>query len=149
MLSRFRERSVAGEFNWFDERPTDSAPLPPPGGSRLIVSLTDGTPIGSVSWFVVPYGPNERSRAWNIGIALLPEHRGRGYGSLAQAMLADHLFAHTAANRVEAATDVANIAEQRALERAGFRREGVLRGAQHRNGAWRDLVLYARLRDDA
>ena len=45
--------------------------------------------------------------------------------------------------------DVENVAEQRALERAGFTREGVLRGAQHRRGRWRDLVLYARLRDDA
>ena len=36
----------------------------------------------------------------------------------------------------------------RALERAGYHREGVLRGAQWRAGAWHDLVLYARLRGD-
>jgi RimJ/RimL family protein N-acetyltransferase len=63
-------------------------------------------------------------------------------------MLADHLFATTPSNRVEADTDVANVAEQRALERAGFRREGVLLGAQYRRGLWYDLVGYARLRGD-
>ena len=39
-------------------------------------------------------------------------------------------------------------AEQRALERVGFRREGVMRGVSFVGGHWRDMVLYARLRDD-
>ena len=41
-----------------------------------------------------------------------------------------------------------NVVEQRALEGAGFSREGVLRGAQWRRGEWHDLVSYARLRTD-
>ena len=52
-------------------------------------------------------------------------------------------------HRVQASTDVSNVAEQKALERAGFQREGVLRGAQWRLGGWHDLLSYARLRDDA
>ena len=136
---------IAGEFNTFG----DAEDLRLPSGvGRMIVALDDGTPIGSVSWHSVGYGPNRRSRAWNIGITILPEHRGRGHGTAAQRMLADHLFATTDANRVEASTDTRNLAEQRSLERAGFRREGVLRGAQYRAGAWHDLVLFARLRDD-
>jgi RimJ/RimL family protein N-acetyltransferase len=146
-LERLREPAYAGEFNSFDDEAPWQGPTLPVG--RFVVTLADATPIGGVGWIAVPYGPNKLSRAWNIGITLLPEYRGMGYGWQAQAMLAAHLFAQTEANRVEASTDVANIAEQRALERAGFQREGVLRGAQHRNGAWRDLVLYARLRGDA
>jgi len=49
---------------------------------------------------------------------------------------------------VEASTDVENIAEQRSLEKAGYIREGILRGVQYRAGAWHDIVNYARLRDD-
>ena len=41
-----------------------------------------------------------------------------------------------------------NIAEQRSLEKAGLRREGVTRGAQFRAGAYHDLVVFAMLRDD-
>ena len=39
-----------------------------------------------------------------------------------------------------------NVAEQRALERAGFTREGVLRHTQLRAGRWRDNVIYSVLR---
>ena len=51
-------------------------------------------------------------------------------------------------HRVQASTDLENVAEQRALERAGFVREGLLRGAQWRLGAFHDLVGHSRLRTD-
>lgn len=114
---------------------------------RLLV-LADGEAVGDVSWHPVWYGPTAGSRALNIGIGLVPQARGRGIGSLAQRLLAEHLFASTDVHRVEASTDVANLAEQRALEKAGFRREGVLRGAQQRADGWHDLVSYAVLRGD-
>jgi RimJ/RimL family protein N-acetyltransferase len=114
----------------------------------LLICL-DGEPVGAVQWHPVMYGPNTGSRALNLGIAITPSSRGRGIGSRAQRMLADYLFEHTVAHRVEASTDVTNIAEQRALERAGFTREGILRGAQFRSGEWHDLVSYSRLRTDA
>jgi len=62
--------------------------------------------------------------------------------------LADYLFSTTAANRLEATTEIDNVAEHRALERAGFVREGRLRGRGFVRGQWRDGYMYARLRDD-
>ncbi|MGI5166058.1 GNAT family N-acetyltransferase [Spirillospora sp. CA-253888] len=44
--------------------------------------------------------------------------------------------------------ETANTAEQRALEKTGFTREGVMRAYAFRRGEWRDAVLYAILRDD-
>jgi RimJ/RimL family protein N-acetyltransferase len=117
-------------------------------GMLIIERVADGTPIGTVGWHRVTYGPNPESQAWNFGIDLIPEARGQGHGSEAQRLLAEWLFEHTDANRVEASTDVENIAEQRALEKAGFTREGVARGAQFRAGRPRDLITYARLRHD-
>ena len=117
-------------------------------GVLIIERIEDGTPIGSVGWHRVTYGANPESAAWNFGIELRPRFRGQGYGSEAQRLLATWLFEHTDANRVEASTDVENIAEQRSLEKAGFRREGIARGAQFRAGRHRDLITYARLRDD-
>jgi RimJ/RimL family protein N-acetyltransferase len=58
------------------------------------------------------------------------------------------LFAHTQVNRVEAETEITNIAEQRALEKAGFTREGVRRGAMFRHGQWHDAVIYGLLRQE-
>lgn len=127
----------------------DDRPLPPPVGvDELVVTDGDDLPIGTVTWRPVLYGPNLGSQALDIGIALRPEARGRGHGSRAQAMLVRYLFATTPVFRVQASTDVRNVPEQRALERAGFRREGVLRGCQWRQGVWHDLVSYARLRGD-
>ena len=117
-------------------------------GMLIIERVADGAPIGTVGWHRVSYGPNPESSVWNFGIDLIPEARGQGHGSEAQRLLADWLFEHTEANRVEASTDVENIAEQRSLEKAGYTREGVARGAQFRAGRYRDLITYARLRTD-
>jgi RimJ/RimL family protein N-acetyltransferase len=54
--------------------------------------------------------------------------------------------ARSLANRIQATTEISNLAEQRALEKAGFSREGVLRGCGFRDGRWRDGVLYSILR---
>ncbi len=123
------------------------ASLVPP--EELVVADATDCAIGSVSWRAVPYGPTEGSLAYDIGISLRPEARGAGHGRRAQRMLADWLFATTTVHRVQASTDVSNVAEQRSLEYAGFLFEGVLRGAQWRRGHWHDLACYARLRVDA
>ena len=116
-----------------------------PGDHLRAVIVLDSTIIGTMSWHAVHYGPTIGSRAWSMGIALAPEWRGQGWGTIAQRLLADHLL--ESAHRVEAATDVDNVAEQRSLEEAGFAREGILRGAQLRaDGLPHDLVMYARVR---
>jgi RimJ/RimL family protein N-acetyltransferase len=123
-------------------------PLRNEHNGMLMVETLDGQPIGTVGWHKVRYGPSPQSDAWNFGIELRPEARGRGYGTAAQRELARWLFENTDVNRVEASTDVENIAEQRALEKAGYVREGIQRGSQFRAGSYHDLVTYARLRDD-
>lgn len=145
---------IAGPFDWYGFRD--------PGARRrrlaedgflghdprkLAVALDhDDSCIGDVSWLAIPTGPT--STCWNIGIVILPEFRGKGYGTAAQRLLTGYLFATTTANRVEAGTDVENLAEQRALEKAGFIREGIRRGSLFRDGKWRDMAIYGRLRDD-
>nr|WP_269810685.1 GNAT family protein [Kineosporia rhizophila] len=113
----------------------------------LLVCLS-GEPVGTISWHPVHYGPNRGSQALNLGIAIAPGARGQGVGTLAQRLAYEWLFRHTTVNRVEASTDVENVAEQKALEKAGYTREGVLRGTQFRRGHWHDLVQYSRLRND-
>jgi ribosomal-protein-alanine N-acetyltransferase len=116
--------------------------------STLVVALPDeDRPFaGFVVWRAVALsGPVV---SYNIGILLLPDHRGHGLGSVAQCLLADYLFSTTLANRVEAGTDAENTAEQRALEKAGFQREGLHRGCGYRDGRMVDGMTYARLRSD-
>ena len=143
----------ADPWNWFAYTPADALRrrfaaegMISEQAGTLAVETPDGTLAGAVSWFTVQHGPSAACRALNIGISLLPRHRGHGYGSAAQRALAEYLFATTLTERIEAETDVENLAEQRALERAGFTREGVLRHSQFRAGRWRDNVIYSVLR---
>ena len=117
-------------------------------GMLVVVARQGNRVAGDVSYHQVRYGPNEGSLAFNIGITIAPEHRGKGYGVEAQQLLAAYLFATYPVMRVEAQTDVANLAEQRALEKAGFTREGTLRKAQWRGGDWHDLVVYSKIRGE-
>jgi RimJ/RimL family protein N-acetyltransferase len=155
LLDRLRATQVGG----FNDLGQERRMLPPDAwvGGRLrgeergeffVQRTSDGAIVGTISYHRVSHGPNAESKAWMIGIDLVPEGRGQGLGTEAQRLLADWLFETTLANRVEASTDVENVAEARSLEKAGFTREGVSRGAQYRAGAFHDLALYARLRAD-
>jgi len=115
--------------------------------SLLIVARPDGSVAGIVVWRpVASSGPPDA--CFQIGILLFPDHRGKGLGTAAQRLLADYLFSTTLTNRLEATTEADNLVEQRALQNAGFIREGLLRGRGFVRGRWVDGVLYARLRAD-
>jgi RimJ/RimL family protein N-acetyltransferase len=156
LLDAWARDEEQSEFNDFGHEPQGlprdalaKGPLRNERNGMLVVErVSDGQPIGTTGWHRVNYGPNPESDAWNFGIELRPQVRGQGYGTEAQRLLADYLFATYDLNRVEASTDIENLAEQRSLEKAGFVREGIQRGAQFRAGTYHDLVTYARLRDD-
>lgn len=152
-LERFAaEPEAGGVFNWLGwsdphrcrRQWAENGFFDAESGRLLVVRGEER--LGFVSWRRVLTA--RTSYCWNVGIILLPEARGRGFGTEAQRLLARYLFAHTAVTRVEAVTEITNIAEQRALEKAGFTREGVLRGYAFRNGRWRDAVIYSVLRNE-
>ncbi|MGW2375162.1 MULTISPECIES: GNAT family N-acetyltransferase [Kitasatospora] len=141
-----------GEFQWFGWRDPERfrrrwAEHGLLGDDQWIFAVVaDGEFCGFVA--ARRKGALPTAQYWNIGIQLMPRVRGRGIGTEAQRLLVDYLFAHTPVVRVEADTEVDNIAEQRALEKAGFTREGVRRAVTFRAGQWRDGVLYSVLRTD-
>jgi ribosomal protein S18 acetylase RimI-like enzyme len=136
-----------GEFHADDGDPVHEL-IKVPIHRLLVVDAATGERLGLVNWLPVMYGPTTACVAWNIGIGLLPHARGRGVGTIAQRLLVEHLFATTPYDRIEADTEVVNIAEQRALEKAGLRREGVIRAAHPRDGIRRDVVKFGILRTD-
>lgn len=144
------------EFNFFglhqqnglEKQFQENGLLSPQFSTLVVVTCESDQVVGDVSYRQVRYSPADASITYNFGIILMPEHRGKGYGTEAQQLLTAYLFSVYPIMRVEASTDITNIAEQRALEKAGFTREGVLRKAQWRNSAWHDLVVYSKLRGE-
>ena len=116
--------------------------------SRWLITLnhTDQReiPVGDLSAHAVWYGPTPGSRALNIGINIVDEYRGKGIGAISQRLLADELHQQGIV-RVEAQTDIDNVAEQKALEKAGFTYEGTLRRAQSRLDGLHDLQVWSHI----
>ncbi|MEV6299529.1 GNAT family protein [Actinoplanes sp. NPDC051861] len=152
MLQRFRVEPFLVGLDWHGfrdpgeiQRRFDTDGYLAPGDGRLIVDV-DGAAAGLLSYVEGRYA--EVGTYIEIGALLLPDFRGRGIGWRAQAMLAEYLFEHWPVQRLQAATHVENIAEQKSLVKAGFQLEGVIRACEFRAGQWRDGMLYSRLRDD-
>jgi RimJ/RimL family protein N-acetyltransferase len=149
----------SGAFQWFGwhdtsalkQRWAENTLLGEDEGILLVAdndeSAESGQKHGFVSWQKMATARS--SWCWRVGIALRAPSRGKGHGTRAQRLLVEYLFANTMAHRIEAGTDAENLAEQRALEKAGFQREGVMRGHILRDGAWRDTVVYGIVRTDA
>lgn len=83
-----------------------------------------------------------------LGYWLLLAARGRGVATRSVKAAVAHAFAN-GIYRVEAHVRIGNVASERVLERAGFRREGVKARFLRRGDDQRhDATLFARLADD-
>lgn len=143
-----------GEFNDFGlpHRPAaekyEKGFIGEQNGTLLICETATNRPVGTIDWRPSMYGPPPESMAFQFGISLAPEARGKGYGPIAMRLVADYLFEHTKVNRVEGSCDSENVPSQRAMVKAGFTYEGTIRKAQWRRGAYHDLMYFSRLRGE-
>jgi RimJ/RimL family protein N-acetyltransferase len=107
----------------------------------FIIEKKDGMKIGHIgSWML--------GRTMEIGFALVPCERRKGYGEEAIQLMVDHLFLTKDIVRIQASTDTENNASQRALERAGFIKEGIMRKFWYTRGEYKDHYLYSILREE-
>jgi RimJ/RimL family protein N-acetyltransferase len=144
----------AGAHCWSGFRPAghvqqrfDDRTLLSDRGHLAVVDDADHL-VADVGWSKVNNGPPPHGECRNLGIWVVAEHRGQSHGTEAQRLGAAYLLDHTTRERLEAGTESGNLAEQRALEKTGFAREGPLRRACLRSGELRDMVLYPKLRGE-
>jgi RimJ/RimL family protein N-acetyltransferase len=104
----------------------------------------EDAPIGTCSLF----GIHREHARGVIGYALFRAFWGRGLAGEVLRVALDFAFGPLALNRVEADVDPLNLASCRLLERAGFRREGLLRERWRVGGGVQDTALYGLLRKD-
>ena len=108
------EASVARSLTFFPERV---------GLKWVLARREDDRMLGHASLFDF-VEPSDRAE---IGYGLARAHWGRGLMHEALVAVVDHAFGPLGLRRLEADTDPRNAASNRALERLGFTREGVLR----------------------
>jgi RimJ/RimL family protein N-acetyltransferase len=107
----------------------------------FFVQKKDETRIGYIAHFLAA-GKTE------IGYFVVPSERGKGYVSEAIKTTVDCIFQSKNVERVQAKADPENIASWKALEKAGFKREGVLRRTFYCRGKWRDDCMYSVIREE-
>jgi ribosomal-protein-alanine N-acetyltransferase len=99
----------------------------------------DGELAGDIGFNQVHLG-NVQSA--NVGYMVDAAARGRGVATAALRLVIREAFDELHLHRLDAGALVTNVASQRVLEKAGFRRIGVLERHFFEQGAWRDHVWY-------
>jgi RimJ/RimL family protein N-acetyltransferase len=84
-----------------------------------------------------------------VGYWTAAEGRGRGVATRAVRLLTAWAFRELPLARLQLMPFIGNEASERVAERAGYRREGVLRSFHVSKNGLADVVMFARLRADA
>ncbi len=99
----------------------------------------DGVLAGDIGFNQVHRGSLQSA---NVGYMVDAPARGRGVATAALRLLIREAFEELHLHRLEAGALTTNVASQRVLEKAGFRRVGLLRKHLYEDGEWRDHYLY-------
>ncbi len=113
-------------------------------GNRLPFAVLDaasGEVIGSSSYHDIVLAIDRLEIGWTW---YAKSRQGSGVNARAKRLLMEHAFEVIGAKLVGWRTDHDNVASQRAIERLGARKDGVLRHhAARRDGTVRDTVMYS------
>lgn len=111
------------------------------GAHGWAITENGGEALGRIALFVQREGVGE------IGIIMRPEATGRGLASKALGAVCDYGFGPLDLHRIAADIDPDNTSSLSLFLRAGFQREGVLRGNWKTHIGIRDSIMMAKLRD--
>jgi RimJ/RimL family protein N-acetyltransferase len=109
----------------------------------VIADAAGDRPLGLVN---VQFG--EDKEVAGLAVSVFPEARGRGVASRALALAATWGLRELGLRRVFAEAAADNQASIRAIEKAGFQREGVLRAHCKTHGRRHDCVMFSLLPED-
>ena len=120
------------------------AVLPHPWFRAICLAGGDDRPVGAIS-----VSPTEDGCRAELGYVLARAHWGKGVATAAVRRAVAEVFGEVEGLlRVEALVDVVNVASQRVLEKAGFRREAVLRRYCVLKGDVKDMVIHSFISTD-
>jgi RimJ/RimL family protein N-acetyltransferase len=113
------------------------------GAPFVIADARDDRPLGLVNLQL-----REDAEVANLAVSVFPEARGRGIAARALRLCALWGLRELGLARVAAEAAVDNHASIRAIEKAGFRREGTLRAHCKTQGERHDCVMFSLVAGD-
>ncbi|WP_420343836.1 GNAT family N-acetyltransferase [Paenirhodobacter sp.] len=111
----------------------------------FMIRREDGRVLGAITLDNVRRGP---AQAGTLGYWIGARHARQGYMREAIGAVVHYAFHQLDLSRIEAACLPENLASRGALEKSGFKYEGVAQAYLQINGRWRNHVLYSNLRAD-
>jgi RimJ/RimL family protein N-acetyltransferase len=157
LLASVQEEQVArfADVRWAHDTPAELTdriervwPEAASEGRLINYAITDARSGELLGHFVV-FGVDQRTGMCEVGFWLRGEARGHGAAGRAVDLTCRWAFDKLGIERVQASTDVENVATQRTLEKAGFQREGIMRSRRPTSDGKRaDYLLYSRLKSD-
>jgi ribosomal-protein-alanine N-acetyltransferase len=112
-----------------------------PGAHCWAITEDGGEALGRIGLFV------QREGVAEIGIIMRRDATGRGFASKAVTLACDYGFTQLGLHRIAADIDPENNASISLFLRAGFQREGLLRGNWKTHLGVRDTVMMGKLRE--
>lgn len=112
-----------------------------PGAHAWAITESGGEALGRIALFAVRDGVGE------VGVIMRREATGRGLASKALKLVDEYGFSALGLHRIAADIDPDNSASISLFLRAGYQREGLLRGNWKTHLGIRDSVIMSKLRD--
>jgi RimJ/RimL family protein N-acetyltransferase len=113
------------------------------GFSFAVAEQATGRAVGGIGLWLAAGLPHGRGE---VGYSTAPAARGRGYAAAALTAVTAFAWSIPQLHRLELHIEPWNAASVRTAERAGYRREGLLRSYQEIGGRRRDVMLFAAVR---
>ncbi len=111
---------------------------------RLVIETLSGEFAGSINTHTV----NPRCGTFRYGLALLPQHRRKGYASEAIRLVLRYCFHEKRYQKVNAEVFGFNLPSQQLHESLGFTLEGRLRRMIYTDGTFYDALIYGMTREE-
>lgn len=136
----FSRKAFASRVTWAARAQVQGVALP-----LMLIRRSDSALLGAITLDNIRRGPVQSG---TFGYWIGQPYARQGYMREAILALSHHAFAVLDLSRIEAACLPENAASRGALEKCGFKYEGVAQSYLQIGGRWRNHVLYANLRGD-
>lgn len=105
---------------------------------RFVICNTQNTPVGMIDLFDF----NPQHKRVGVGILILPEYQGEGFGSEALEMIIDYAFTYLNAHQIFANITADNKSSINLFEKFNFKKIGIKKDWIFADTHYKDEILY-------
>lgn len=105
---------------------------------RFVICDTQNIPVGMIDLFDF----NPQHKRVGVGILLLPQYQGKGFGSEALEMVIDYVFLNLNVNQIFANIIANNQKSVTLFEKFNFKKVGIKKDWIFANDSYKDEILY-------